>query len=164
MNEIKSHIQKLNDNGNTSVESFLAKVIEVDKEKRLCDVEPLEGAELFDVRICAIQLKQNNGFWIVPKKDSHVVVTMLGNNAGFISMFSEVEEIYLQTSETDNGGLVKIEYLMQRLTSIENELNKHSNLLKTHVHPPNAPSPTLTALLGVGTTNRNSLENKKVIH
>lgn len=164
MNPIKKAIEKLTNNGNTEVESFLAKVTKVDKANRLCDVEPLEGAELFDVRICAIQLRQTNGFWIVPKIGSHVVVTMLGSNSGFISMFSEVEEIYLQTSETDNGGLIKIEYLMQRLNAIENELNKHSTLLKTHIHPPNAISPMLAGLVAVGTTNRNSLENKKVIH
>ncbi|WP_338813659.1 hypothetical protein V9L05_20005 [Bernardetia sp. Wsw4-3y2] len=166
MNTIKQAVQKMTDNGNASVESFLAKVTEVDKVNRLCDVQPLEGAELFDVRICAIQLKQTNGFWIVPKVGSHVVVTMLGANSGFVSMFSEVEEIYLQTSETDNGGLIKIEYLMERLNSIEQTVTSALTLIKTHTHPANnVVSPMLAPMqTSAGTTNRNSLENKKVKH
>mgnify|MGYP000569035403 CR=1 FL=1 len=166
MTSIKQSIEKLTNNGNTEVESFLATVKSVDKENRLCDVQPLEGAELFDVKICAVQLKQTNGFWLIPKKNSQVVVTMIGANAGFVSMFSEVEEIYLQTSENDNGGLVKITHLMERLNTIESTVNTALNMIKTHHHPANnTPAPMLvTQPTSAGTTNRIDLENKKVKH
>jgi len=170
MNEIKSYVQKLTNNGNTSVESFLAKVIEVHRENRLCDVQPLEGAELFDVRICAIQLKQTNGFWIVPKIGSHVVVTMLGANSGFVSMFSEVDEIYLQTSETDNGGLIIRKELKTEIDKINTFLNTIRTVFNSFVPVPSDGGAALKTamvsaiqnlqLANIGT----NIENEKVKH
>lgn len=167
---LKKTIKELAGNGNSEVESFLAKVTEVDKEKRLCDVEPLEGAELFDVKICAVQLKQTNGFWIVPKVGSQVVVTMLGQNAGFVSMFSEVEEIYLQTSETDNGGLIIRKELATEIQKNNQFLNTIRTAFNTWVPVPSDGGLSLKTLIipllqNLQTANIGThIENEKVKH
>lgn len=136
--------------------SFLATVKSVDKANRLCDVEPLAGAEVFDVKICSAALASDKGFWCVPSLGSTVIVTMLQDNFAFVSSVTEIDEIFLRTTNTDNGGLILIDKLVE-------EINNFKQLFRVHTHPtPAGPSGVPTA--NPANTQRATIENTKVRH
>jgi hypothetical protein len=68
-----------------------------------CTSAPINGdADFFNVRINA---DAKNGFVLVPKNNSIVIVQQTSEATAYVSMVSEVQEIYL--AGVDNGGLVK---------------------------------------------------------
>jgi hypothetical protein len=73
------------------------------------------------------------GFYIIPKVGSLVIVSMINNEAGYVSLFSEVQEIQLNGDNYD--GIPIVGNLVQKLNNLENKFNAHIALYNAHVHP-----------------------------
>jgi hypothetical protein len=97
--DMKELIEKLVDIP-SPYNSKLCKVVKVNKDARTCDVEPLDGtATIFDVRLQAFQ-DDTEGVVLYPKMSSMVVVTLLNNETGYVSLTSEVDYVQFK-----NGGV-----------------------------------------------------------
>jgi hypothetical protein len=98
--DMKELIEKLVDIP-SPYNSKLCKVDQVNKDARTCDVEPLDGtAIIFDVRLQAF-VDNTEGVVLFPKKYSVVVVTLLNNETGYISLTSEVDYVQFKNGEVD---------------------------------------------------------------
>lgn len=146
--------------------SIVCKAKNIDVVELKCDCEPLDGsADLLEVRLMA---EQNTGFLIIPKNNSIVIVTMLNKFTGYVSMFSEVDEIQLNGDNYD--GLVRISDLVTKLNNLENKVNTLITSYNTHVHPgvtSGVSSTAVTPSVVVGTltpTQQIDIENQTVKH
>jgi hypothetical protein len=83
--------------GEQAIDSFVAEVDTVNG--RTCDVLPLDGAALKKVRLNT-ELAKDVGLLITPVKGSKVLVSMLSEVDGFVSLFSEIEKVQLVIGET----------------------------------------------------------------
>jgi hypothetical protein len=81
--------------------SKMGKVVAIDTDARTCDIEPLDGtASVFDVKLQAFE-KSVEGVVLFPKMDSIVVVTMLSNESGYVSLTSEVDNVQFKKEGVD---------------------------------------------------------------
>lgn len=141
---------------------ILCTVSSVDTTKKACVCEPVSGgADLMGVKLMA---KNQTGFYIIPKVNSHVVVCVQ-NNLSFVTMFSEVQEIQLNGDNYD--GVPIVGQLVSRLNNIENAFNQFVALYNAHTHPETTvntlvPSTLNTTVLTV--TSQSQLENLTVKH
>lgn len=91
----------------------------------LCDCEPLDGSAVIeDVRIVA-DFNVNSttaGLILVPTEGSIVIVNFLNSAAAYLTMVSEVDNIYLDGNSY--GGLVKVVDVTTKLNNLENLVNK----------------------------------------
>lgn len=163
--DIAEAIRALSGMDDLTFESMACKIKSVDTSNMTCDVEPLDGsADLLDVRLNADYSK---GFTLVPKADSVVIVTQLSDATAYVSMVSDVDNIYLAGDA--NGGLVKVQDLVTKLNNLENKVNTIITTFNAHTHvassfgapttPP--PSPVVGTLTP---TTTNDLENKTIQH
>lgn len=72
-----------------------------------CDCSPVDGSA--DFKGVLLNADAKNGFVLVPKNDSVVVITMTSNVNAFVSMVSEVDTILMKGDAF--GGLIKIDDL-----------------------------------------------------
>lgn len=147
--------------------SIVCKAKNINLTELKCDCSPIDGsADILEVRLMA---EANTGFLIVPKNNSTVIVTMLNKFTGYVSMFSEIDEIRLNGDNYD--GLVKISDLITKLNNLENKVNIIINTFNAHTHPyvnvstPATTSPSATPVVGTLTpTQQVELENQTVKH
>lgn len=165
--DIAEAIRSLSGMDDLTYESTVCTIIKnsIDTTNMTCDCLPINGdAEFFDVRLNANYTK---GFTLIPKDESVVVVTQLSDATAYVSMVSDVDNIYLASD--DNGGLVKVNDLVSKLNDIENKVNTIITTFNAHTHVASsfgAPT-TVPPSLIVGTltpTQVNDLENKTVLH
>ncbi|MGN7787423.1 hypothetical protein ACTJIJ_23015 [Niabella sp. 22666] len=72
---------------------------------KTCEVEPVNGdAPIVDVRLVADD--KPSQFYLEPKVGSIVLVQQITDTAAYVSMFSEVEGLYLSTF---NGGKFEVD-------------------------------------------------------
>lgn len=96
---------------NDELYSLIGEVDSVDKNKRTCDVLPLQDKEavLYDVRLQA-DLEGTKGMLCFPTVGSVVVVTFLNKDSAYVAMFSEVDSVELvvgqQKIDFDKDGLL----------------------------------------------------------
>lgn len=163
--DIAEAIRTLSGMDDLTFESSACTVKNIDTTKMVCDCTPLDGsADFLDVRLNANYTK---GFTLIPKDGSIVIVTQLSDATAYVSMVSEVDEIYL--AGEDNGGLVKVQDLVSKLNNLENKVNTIITTFNAHTHvassfgapttPP--PSPVVGTLTP---TQVSELENKTVLH
>lgn len=99
---------------------FPVTVTAVDIDKKTIAVKDVDDLEYFDVRLTAAE-DDKNSFFILPKIDSTVLVTLIGNdiNTLFVSKINEVEKIigtvkYIELQDeaglkiTSNEGVLTI--------------------------------------------------------
>jgi phage gp45-like len=115
------------------VYSQIAKVIAVDKAERTCAVEPANGdAEIYDVRLQAV-ISGSNGFVLIPKVGSDVIVTFLGKETAHVTMVAEVESFSLIVDKQellyDNKGLSVKSSSSDLKTEFNNVVNCISSLV-----------------------------------
>lgn len=115
--DIRKAIEFLSDK-NDEVYSIVCKVSDINAITKLCNCTPINGgAVITNVRLMA---DNKTGFLITPKNNSIIVVTMINKYTGYVSMFSEVDEI--QLNGDINGGIVKITELTTKLNLLVTEL------------------------------------------
>jgi len=99
--------------------SVICTVSDIDLVKCVCNCTPKDGgAVLVNVRINA---SNKDGFKLIPKNNTDVVVTLINNTTGYVSMVSEVDEIHLNGVNYD--GLVRVIELTDKLNALENKVN-----------------------------------------
>lgn len=140
MDEIGKMLRKITEDKSAEIYSVVCTVESVDVSKRTADVAPINGnAEIFDVRLQSA-LNGSNGLCIFPVVGSVVVVTFLNKLTGYVSLFSEVDKITLDTENEitidggQNGGLVKVNDLLSKINTIESKLNALQTDYSTHIH------------------------------
>jgi hypothetical protein len=88
-------------------ESIVCKASDINTTGLTCTATPIDGtAEFFDVRLNANGQK---GFVLIPKNNSIIIICQTSETSAFVSMVSEVDQIYLNGE--NNGGLIKIDNL-----------------------------------------------------
>ncbi len=131
--------------------SFIGEVISVDEAKNSCNVERSEGVVYYNVRLSSIINEDEKGIVFVPKKGSKVLVERLGgSNELYVSLYSsltkiksDIGEFSLSITEEgidleskkitinggDNGGLIKIEELTDKINALVDKFNNHTHML-----------------------------------
>ena len=90
----------------------------VNESDRLCDCTPVDGgADILEVKLMA---NIDKGFYVIPKVGSFVIVSKTSPSAGYIAMFSEVDNIEFNGKNFD--GLVKIASQTTKLNLLVTEL------------------------------------------
>lgn len=167
MNEItviKEAIRLTNPQSNNY--SVVCNVSDIDTVKCVCNCTPIDGsAVLVNVRLNA---SDKDGFKLIPKNNSIVLVTLINKTTGYVAMISEVDEIHLNGINED--GIVKVNDLVTKLNNLENLVNNILTTLKSTTIPL-APSgtypfaPLYTSYNNIAPlTNKNDLENPKIKH
>jgi hypothetical protein len=163
MSEIKALIQKLVKNSIPLV-AQVGLVTYIDFDQHTCDVELTDGTELPDVRLRAVLNDKSDGLIVYPKLGSYVLVSSINNRLeqSFVVLASEVDTIVF--NEGKNGGLVKIEELVERLNRLEERMTSHQHLYISAagtLTPTTADALTNQALIA---TKVKDLENENFKH
>ncbi len=129
------------------------KVTAVDDVNCTCDVVDVEGNETFDVRLRAAIEGDDEGFILIPKLDSWVLVANIGHqpNAWAVVMYSFVTKLQMRSSLTtlrvdQNGLLLKkgstanFATLMQDLLTQLGNLTTQLQALTVTCAAPGSPS------------------------
>ena len=154
--------------GGASASSFEAEVLEIDKVANTCKVKKLStGLELEGIRLISDTDSKEGNTVFYPVVGSTVVVAFdTVSVGGFISKISATSEIMLNGGE--NGGLILIEALVDKLNILEQKLNDFIIEYKAHNHAhPIAPTVGLampSTLSSLPKTAKSELENKNVKH
>lgn len=161
--------------------SITGKAVNVNEDDRTCDLEPIEDeATREGIRLQAA-ISGTNGFVLIPKENSFIVVSFFDSRTGFVSLTSELEKIIWDVELTqinggNNGGLINIEPLVDKITQLEEALNNHITIFNSHIHittatvgtgPPGVIAPTTpgdTTNTIVPTTQKSDLEDIQVTH
>lgn len=162
---IKDAIMRINPQTNNY--SVVCNVSDIDTSKSICNCTPIDGsAILVNVRINA---SDKDGFKLIPKDGSVVLVTLINKTTGYVAMVSEVDEIHLNGLNED--GVVKVNDLVTKLNNLENKVNALVAFSASHTHPyinvvsPATTSVTTSPVTGTLTpTVKSNLENIKVKH
>jgi hypothetical protein len=73
--------------------TFPAQVTSVNVAEMTCDVQGLDGLDVFDVRLRAVLDGVDKGLLVRPKVGSSVLVATLGNTDHYVAMWSEVDVV-----------------------------------------------------------------------
>lgn len=125
-------------NRRTTVTVMPATVTSVDENGRTCEVEDMDGNEIFEVRLRAAIDGSNQGFVVIPTVGSTVLIGNIGNspNAWFVVEVSEVTKVIMQVSNTryqlDASGIL-LQRNEQTLKTILNALIDEIKLLTVPV-------------------------------
>jgi len=165
LTDIKEAIRLINPQTNNY--SIVCKATDIDTVKSICNCTPIDGgAVLVNVRLNA---SDKDGFKLIPKNNSDVLVTLINNTTGYVAMVSEVDEIHLNGVNED--GIVKVNDLVSKLNNLENKVNALVSFTASHTHPyinvvtPSTTSVTTTPVVGTLTpTVKSNLENQKIKH
>jgi len=150
--DITEAIKTLSGFDDLQFESVACIVSNISVTDMTCDCAPINGdADFLEVMLNADYKK---GFTLIPKDKSVVIITQLSDATAYVSMVSEVDEIYLAGDA--NGGLVKVNSLVTKLNTLENIINQIAVWALT-VTPPL----TITPLTP---TTANDLQNNTVKH
>jgi hypothetical protein len=115
-------------------DSILCKVITNNFTEKNCYCEAQDGT----ADIVAVKYQPNasvDGYVIIPKENSYVIVSYTNTYTPYISMFSEVEEIHL--AGVAYGGLAKTNDVKTKLNNLENKVNALITAMSTWVVVPN---------------------------
>ena len=133
----------------------------VDKAKRTCVVEDSKEIEHEDVPLQSYG-SCPSGLVQIPSVGSQVYITFTTDDNCFISSFSKVDEIIIDTDKvTFNGGadgMVKLQAIYDAINRLETLYNSHTHATAA-VGTPCAPLPLITNL-----TIKDSLEDTKILH
>lgn len=133
--------------------SFIGEVISVNETENSCNVERSEGVVYYNVRLNSIINEDEKGIVFIPKKGSKVLVERLGgSNELYVSLYSSLTKIKSNIGEFslsitedgidleskkitinggDNGGLIKIEELTDKINALVDTFNNHTHMLDT---------------------------------
>jgi hypothetical protein len=154
--------------GGVKIKNIAASVLAVNQQERTCDCRPLNGdADVFAVRLQS-DLSLTGGICIFPKVDSNVIIGFLHKTQAFVMLYSEIDQIIINGGQL--GGLVKIQDLVTRINTIENDVNALKQVLTTWVPVASDGGAALKAAATswAGSTLQNTtvsqIEDTKVTH
>jgi hypothetical protein len=125
--DIKNAIRQIANNRETV--NVVCKVKSVDLTAKTCRCVPIDGtAELLNVRLIA---NNETGVLLIPEVNSVVIVSLIVDGAGYVSMFSGVSEVQLNGDNFQ--GLVKVQDLITQLNTLQTEINTLKTLTFTAI-------------------------------
>jgi hypothetical protein len=102
-------------------ESIVCKASDINTTELTCTATPIDGtAEFFDVRLNANSQK---GFVLIPKNNSIIIICQTSETSAFVSMVSEVDQIYLNGE--NNGGLVNVNDLTTKINQLVTQITSN---------------------------------------
>lgn len=111
--ELSKNLSKVLKKAAQAMPLFLAKVVEVDKNKYTCTVAPIDdaAAQRFDVRLLPIETESGTqtGFVCFPEKDTEVLCVKFDKDETFILAVFKVESVLWLVGDSfkmavDNNG------------------------------------------------------------
>ena len=157
-------------NGKDIIENIImCTVVSVDGTTCVCQPVDDGQAEIPDVRLVASENESN--FLITPTVDSIVGVLAFSDLETCeytVVMFSEIDSIKIRGDQF--GGLVKIEDLVEKLNTIESDLNTLKQAFTSWVVSPNDGGAALKATTAtwagqtITETTVGDIENENVTH
>jgi hypothetical protein len=136
------------------------------EETQTVDCAPIDGkADYLDVKL---QAEVKPGLLYIPKDNSVVIVQQTSNDSAYVSMFGEVQEVVFL--DGTHKGMVKVTELVEKINTLENDINTLKNLFATWVPTPNDGGLSLQVFTAtwqgqtLTPTQISDLENEKVTH
>lgn len=148
---------------------IICTVVSVDGTTCVCQPVDDGQAEIMDVRLNAES--HSTKFLITPAVDSVVGVLAFSdfeNTEYMVVMFSEIDSIMIRGDQY--GGLVKVDDLVDKINTIEDDLNDLKQVFSTWVPTPNDGGAALKGAAAtwyaatITNTTVNDLENGAVTH
>lgn len=174
MGTIKDLIKQMSDPG--VINTQVATITSVDEDNCSCEAKLLDGIELFDVNLKSI-IDNKKGIVCIPKVNSKVLVGYINNDSknAFVVAFDELDKVTVECdsiiiNKGDNKGMVKLPELVDKLNSIEQDLNTLKNVFSSWVVAPNDGGGALKGAAAswfgnvLSTTTESDLENAKIKH
>ncbi|WP_052594170.1 hypothetical protein [Aureispira sp. CCB-QB1] len=172
-----------------TVRAFLieGKVIEIDKENKVCDVLPLDSQAPFqDVRLLPLSGSGGFGFTLYPKKDTNVTILKKTDTEAFLISCQEIESMELFVGDQfklevknngdcifndgSNGGLIIVDKLQQQVAKNSQLLQKIMTVFSTPVNEAGNGAPSVfqqalnAATQGSQTADLSNITNDKIKH
>lgn len=189
--EVSKMLSKLIKKAMPTASLFLAEVLEVDKDKCTCKIQPLDDAvsQRLDVRLLPVEKEETapKGFVCFPALESIVLCANFDQNEVFVISVFEIESVVWGVGESfkleidsqgnavfndgDNEGLVKAPELKTQIDKNTATLNAILGILNGPIvnEPGNGlPSVLHTALkaavAGKQTADLSKIQNTKIKH
>lgn len=145
--------------------AFVGEVVSVDGT--MAQIKNIETEGVYEnVRL---QAHPGSGVLIIPTNGSYVIVGRMSGGNGYIAMTSDADSI--QLLDGSYGGLIKIDELVTKLNTLEQDLNALRDQFDTWVVVPNDGGAALKALLSptwtvpqLTETEKEDLENTEITH
>ena len=141
-------------------------VFDYTEDGQTISCSPIDGrADFLKVRL---QADPKSGALLIPKIGSIVIVEQTSHDSAFVSLFGELEEIIFL--DGDNGGVVKVSELVEKLNNIENWISQFKPIYEAHSHPtaptgPISPPTSIPIVPAAPTlTTEQELENENFKH
>ncbi len=169
--DLKTALQKLT---GTFLRDFVhcieCTVKSVDEEAFTCDVTAIGGDAETEIPSVKLSAESNDGFLLVPKVNSTVLVTFTDKGIAYVCMFSDIEKIAFLDGSF--GGIIKI-------TDLTNEINSRFTILKAAMlagftatdtaisalgGTPGAVAAYNAAIASFTNLNKTAYENTKIKH
>lgn len=116
--DIRQAVKTLAGMDDLQYEGVPCKVSDIDLVSFTCTCTPIDGsAEFFDVLLNA---NADKGFTLIPTDNSVVIVQQTSQSTAYVSMVSNVDQIYLAGDV--NGGLVKVTELTAKLNQLVTQI------------------------------------------
>jgi hypothetical protein len=147
--------------------AVLGTVVSVDEAEMTCEVKPIDdGAHYVGVYLASEANTSN--MYKKPAIDSLVLISPMNESLYYVSMYSEIDEVWLKGSQYD--GLVKVGDLVTKLNNLESDINDLKTAFSTWVTVPNDGGAALKAITAtwygstLTPTTQSDLENTTVKH
>lgn len=154
--------------------SKICLVTSIDEDERTCVCDPIDDpdSQIFNVKFQAV-INSALGIFIKPKLNTHVIVTFINQNAGFISLVSEIDEILINCdsvvfNDGDNGGLINIGKLITQVDKNTAVLKEMQSVFSGWVPVPNdggaALKASTTSFTSLPRADLSDIEDTKIKH
>lgn len=152
--------------GDQAERNLFATVISVNTPNKTCEVKTIaDQMRVFDVRLIS---NNGNGVLFIPSVNSVVGVCMINEVEGFVSLYSQIDSI--QYGDGSFNGMIKVDDLVTRLNTIEQDINDLKTALSGWTPVPSDGGAALKTALAsyysssLTETVRADLENDKITH
>jgi len=149
--------------------SRLCLVTAINVTERTCTCAPIDDpdSEIFIVKFQTV-INSKLGLFIKPKLNTHVMVTFINQNAGFISLVSEIDEILINCdsvkfNDGKNGGLININKLITQIDKNTELLKQIQTAFQNWIVAPSDGGAALKTLSS-SFTSLSDIEDTKVQH
>lgn len=162
------------------VPSFLAKVNSVNETDYICNVTLSNGSVIDDARLRAV-INNSAAMAMTPVVGTFVLIARIERTSEWIVIaYDQVDKVIWNMKDAklnadafsfnngQNGGLIKITKLVEKINAIENKCNLLEAVLASHTHPvagtlASASTPLIVPQ-PITLTLKPELENTKVKH
>jgi len=154
--------------------SRICLVTDIDEAERTCTCDPIDDpdSKIFNVKFQSV-INSTLGIFIKPKLNTHVIVTFINQNAGFISLVGAIDKIFINCdsvifNDGGNGGLINIEKLITQVGKNTAVLKEMQSVFSNWAPLPNdggaALKALVTPLVSLPRADLSDIEDTKIKH